>query len=64
MARFDTIFCSRSVGQWVIKSLALPLAATDWAVEAKRCAPLVLEVGVRLRVDVWDRHYVRAKSLK
>ena len=28
------------------------------------CAPLVLGKGVRLRVDVWGRHYVRAKNLK
>ncbi len=28
------------------------------------CVPLVLEVGVQVRVDEWDRHYVRAKDLK
>jgi len=28
------------------------------------CAPLVLEGGVRLRVDEWGLCYVRAKNLK
>jgi hypothetical protein len=27
-------------------------------------ARLALEDGVRLRVDAWGRHYVRAKDLK
>ena len=28
------------------------------------CAPLVLEGGVRLSVDEWERYYVRAKNRK
>ena len=44
---------------------ALPLGTTGLGPSRRSvCAQLVLEGGVRLRVDSWRRHYVRAKNLK
>jgi hypothetical protein len=39
---------------------------STWIGPSRRsvCGGLVLGEGVRLSVDVWGRHYVRAKNLK
>jgi hypothetical protein len=37
---------------------------SGWALGAKRVGAAGAWEGLRLRVEVWGRHYVRAKNLK
>jgi hypothetical protein len=49
----------------LVWGVASPLSLAAWERSGRSvCAPLVLEVGVRLSVDVWRPRYVRAKNLK